>query len=202
MDLYYHLRVTTISGAISVMSFRDMLSKREISEDGYEKKKPNKVLITIIILAVVILALSSFFEADNTPSKENTNDADTVEKFAREQERRLEMILKKINGAGDVSVFISVDNGGEKVLARDNKNKLSEETNGSELSKNEEYESQIVKGGKGSGEEPYVVEERTPEISGVLVVAEGASSEKVRLEIYDAVKAVFGIAPHRIKITY
>lgn len=179
-----------------------MLSRREVSEESYEKKKPNKVLIVIIILAVVILACSSFFETDDTESKERSNDNYTVEKYAKDQERRLEVILKKINGAGEVSVFISVDNGGEKVLARDNKNKLSEETKDSESSKNEEYESQIVKGGKGSGEEPYVVEERTPEVSGVLVVAEGASSEKVRLEIYDAVKALYGIAPHRIKITY
>ena len=41
-----------------------------------------------------------------------------------------------------------------------------------------------------------------PEIDGVLVVASGAASEKVRLEIYDAVKALYGIAAHRIKISY
>ena len=107
------------------MGFKDMLSRREVSEESYEKKKPNKVLIVIIILAVVILAFSSFFETDDTESKERLNDNYTVEKYAKDQERRLEVILKKINGAGEVSVFISVDNGGEKVLARDNKNKLS-----------------------------------------------------------------------------
>ena len=56
-------------------------------------------------------------------------------------------------------------------------------------------------GGSRNGE-PYVVEEKTPEITGVLVVASGAADEKVRLEIYDAVKALYGIAAHRIKVTY
>lgn len=37
---------------------------------------------------------------------------------------------------------------------------------------------------------------------GVLVVAEGAKDEKVKYEIYEAVKALFGLSAHRIKVTY
>ena len=120
-----------------------------------------------------------------------------------EQERKLESILKKINGAGNVSVFISVEGGGEKVLAMDSKNKLSEESSeNSDISKSEESENNVFTIGSRSDGEPYVVKEKTPEIAGVIVVATGAADEKVRLEIYDAVRAVYGIAPHRIKITY
>jgi len=46
------------------------------------------------------------------------------------------------------------------------------------------------------------VEEKTPKIGGVLVVAEGAGDERVRVEIYDAVKAIYGVAAHRIKVAY
>lgn len=184
------------------MGFVDILGKKEISEKGYEKKKPNKFIILTVVAAVLILTLGGLFEKDEDAFKEDNVKCEATEEYARGQERRLEAILKKINGAGDVSVFISVASGGEKVLAQDKKSKVSEESDDSETVKNEEYESQTVKGGRGTYESPYVVEERTPEVSGVLVVAEGASNEKVRLEIYDAVKAVFGIAPHRIKITY
>ncbi|MBQ3573015.1 MAG: hypothetical protein IJA16_00305, partial [Clostridia bacterium] len=126
-----------------------------------------------------------------------------TEIYEKNQAERLERILKRINGAGEVSVFISIEGGGEKILARDNKNKISREED-ADLSVNydEENESVVVMSGKGSSDEPYVVEEKTPRIGGVLVVAKGASDERVRLEIYEAVKAVYGISAHRIRVTY
>jgi hypothetical protein len=35
----------------------------------------------------------------------------------------------------------------------------------------------------------------------VLIVASGAGNEGVRLELYEAVRALYGISGHRIKIT-
>lgn len=172
------------------------------SPDGGEKKKPNMIIIWLIIATVIILAVTSLAGGDKEKSKASADTSETAYEYTKEQEKKLEMTLKRINGAGDVSVYISTSGGGEKVLARDSKSKLSK--NGGENSAadySEESESTVVTGGSRSGE-PYVVEEKTPEISGVLVVASGAADEKVRLEIYDAVKALYGIAAHRIKVTY
>ena len=110
--------------------------------------------------------------------------------------------MKKINGAGDVSVFISYEDGGEKILARDTKSKIAEERDEKNASKTSEDESLVVMVDEGSKGKPYITEERKPEVSGILVVAEGASNQNVRNEIYDAIKAVFGVAAHRIKVTY
>ena len=55
--------------------------------------------------------------------------------------------------------------------------------------------------GSGTEEKPFVVKEKLPVPSGVLVAATGAGSEHVKLEIYEAVKALYGISPHRIKVT-
>ena len=77
---------------------------------------------------------------------------------------------------------------------------MSKDSDNGGESYDEESDSTVV--GTKSGGEPYVTEQKMPEIDGVLVVASGAASEKVRLEIYDAVKALYGIAAHRIKISY
>ena len=47
-----------------------------------------------------------------------------------------------------------------------------------------------------------MVKEKAPQVAGVLVVAEGAADESVRLKIYEAVKALYGMPSHRIKVTY
>ena len=184
------------------MGFREIFRQpRELVQTG-ERKKPNMIIIWIIIAGILILAFGDF----GAPKEEETTDMVVdiyAEDYEKNQAERLEKILKKINGAGEVSAFISIEGGGEKILARDNKNKISrEEDAGSGSSYDEENESVVVMSGKGSNDEPYVVEEKTPQIGGVLVVAKGAADEKVRLEIYEAVKAVYGISAHRIRVTY
>lgn len=185
------------------MGVKEILKREPMSADC-DKKKPNMIVIWIIIAAIVILAFGSFKNGDSKKnSRDETVNAVDTEEYAREQERRLEQTLKKINGAGDVSVFISIEGGGEKVPARNIKNKVKEKPGDSaEGSCEEENESNVVLSGKSSGGEPYIVEEKTPDIAGVLVVAAGASDERVRLEIYEAVRALYGMAAHRIKVTY
>lgn len=184
------------------MTLKDFMPKPSADLDG-DRKKPNKIIVFVIVAAVILLAASSFFDfkggkSGKTVSTSNEFDAAA---YISEQERRLEQILEKINGAGKVSVYITASGCGEKTLARDSKNKMSKGSgkSGGE-SYDEESDSTVV--GAKSGGEPYVTEQKMPEIDGVLVVAGGAASEKVRLEIYDAVKALYGIAAHRIKISY
>lgn len=202
------------------MELKDLIKNSK--EEFYEKKKPNKLITIIIIMAALVLVLLNVFEK-TVKEKQNFDQSTVVSanEYIKQQEQRLEMILEKINGAGKVAVYITTEAGGEKIPAKDVKTKISKDgviknddksnssyKNDKESESNDKYnkyieenESTVVSGSKSSGE-PYIVKEKTPEISGVLVVATGAASEKVRLEIYDAVKAVYGIAAHRIKVCY
>lgn len=182
------------------MTLKDILAKPNGGGDG-DRKSPDKIIVFVIMAAVVLLAASSFFDF-GSKGKSSADNADfDTNAYISEQERRLEQILEKINGAGKVSVYITVSGGGEKVLARDNKNKMSKDSGKSGGESYDEENDSAVTGAK-SGGEPYVTEQKMPGIDGVLVVASGAASEKIRLEIYDAVKALYGIAAHRIKVSY
>lgn len=161
-------------------------------KSDYEKKKPNMIIIWLIIGAILFLVFGSFTK---TEKKEEKSDKINISEYLRNEEKRLETALEKINGAGDVTVYINIDGGGEKVLAKDSDYKT--EVQGEE--KSEESKTSIVMSGKST---PYIVEEKTPEISGVLVISKGAADERVKIEIYEAIRAIYGIAPHRIKVTY
>ena len=53
---------------------------------------------------------------------------------------------------------------------------------------------------EGGTSEPYVVKTLSPEIEGVLVVAEGAGSGIVNRTIVEAVQALFGVEAHKVKV--
>ena len=47
---------------------------------------------------------------------------------------------------------------------------------------------------------PYVSKELTPEIGGVLVIADGGDNAVVVQNITEAIQALFGVEAHKIKI--
>ncbi len=181
------------------MGLKEILKVSGVQSDSGDRRKPNMIVIWIIIAALVLLAMSSFIEPGKEEEESGAGFVSTSD-YAREQELRLEAVLKKISGAGSVSVFIELEDGGERVPARDEKSIA--EDDGAEGGSRDEFESSVVMSDKGSASEPYVVKERLPQIAGVLVVASGAADESVRLKIYDSVKAVYGMSPHRIQVVY
>lgn len=177
-----------------------------ISEKTDSVRKPPKAIIIVIIAAIIILAFSdlSVFkpknQKNNSKTDEKISNTNSAE-YIQQTESRLEETLQKINGAGKVTVFINLDSGGEKVLAADKKTKENIKETDENSDKDYETEENIVLSGQSSTQGPYITEELFPKPSGILVIAEGAGNEKIRLEIYESVKAIFGLPANRIKVT-
>ncbi len=173
-------------------------------EDGEERKTRYPFVIWLIIGSVLFLAISSF-GGDGKEKKDENRTEETMEvnlnEYTEELERRLTNTLQKISGAGHVSVFINIEDNGERILASDRSRKSQEDGEDGTEARRTEEENHVILWEQDGEEMPYVIKERTPELTGVLVVAEGAGNEAVRQEIYEAVRAIFGLPAHRIKIT-
>ena len=62
-------------------------------------------------------------------------------------------------------------------------------------------ENTVLRGqGTGSGASPIVEKELSPEISGIIISAQGGGSPSVQSEISEAMEALFGLEPHKIKV--
>ena len=172
-----------------------------------KKSEDKKEFFSIkIIIGAIILAIAVLFFSGRSPDKNEETEAveKTEEKtdaeLALETEKRLEEILEKIDGAGDVSVMIYYSSTGEKVVASNTKIRSEKTENGEGvLDSSEDRENSTVLYG-GSEEKPFVTEERLPKPGGIIVIAEGAKNEKVKYEIAEAVKALLGLAPNRISV--
>lgn len=138
------------------------------------------VVVVILILVVAVIVFTTLTDKDTA--------ADTVgdpADYAQGLETRLSKVLSKMEGSGEVSVFITVASEGEKVLAVE----TVQSEDGTVTT------TPILSGG-----EPVVLEELMPEITGVLIVAEGANDLNVRFNLLEAAASVLNINQSIIKV--
>lgn len=140
----------------------------------------------------------------------NTAGADSAgsssESYEQRQERRLEEVLRLVEGVGDVEVMITLEAGSELVVEKDQPvtSQRVEETDsggGSRITEEESWsESTVYAEGEDGGRSPYVVKELEPKVQGVVVIAEGGGNPAVQQNILEAVQALFPVEAHKIKI--
>ena len=174
----------------------------EVEAEGGQHGKKNKVLIIVIIIAILVLAFGNF-GGENKNSQKTVTEKESslqIEDYIAENESRLEKILTAVQGAGRVKVMITVSEKSEKVVATDKKSQTKQEVEKENSVRDSVQESTTVIYGSGTEENPFVIKEKLPAISGVVVAATGAGDEGVKLELYEAVKALYGLSGHRIKI--
>jgi len=177
----------------------------EVDENGNVKKpkKNIRLLVIIICAAILVLAFSGKKDKSTADTKTilDTNSVLNSTKYTQQLESDLESVLGTIKDVGQVKVRVSVSEYGEKVLATDEKKEINRESETEKNTNKTTEEHTALLYGSGSSEQPFVIKEKLPVPSGVLVVAEGGGNESVRLEVYEAVKALYGISGHRIKVT-
>lgn len=110
-------------------------------------------------------------------------------------EEKLSQTLSKIQGAGEVSVMLTVQGGSRRVLAQDSK-----ETREADGSYERQSETVVVSGGTGNGEGPVLLQQLYPRFQGAVVVSEGGGDASVRLKLMEAVSALTGLGTDKIAI--
>ncbi|MFI3227343.1 MAG: hypothetical protein R3Y09_08025 [Clostridia bacterium] len=127
-----------------------------------------------------------------TPTVIETEDFDV-----QEQEQRLEQILSKINGVGDVSVMITTKTSTKNVYATDKNEDFSQK--GEQIDQNTQTEYVLISPSN-STEQPIKIYAIFPEYMGVLVVCEGGDDAEVKLEVLQAIKSLCSISSESITI--
>ena len=117
-------------------------------------------------------------------------------------EQRLEELLKKVSGIGDVQVMITLKSSAETVVLKDSPY-TSEITDESDSEGGHRTVTQIEQGEEtilASDNEPYVIKRIEPEVQGVVVIAEGAGDLRIVSEIVEAVEVLFEVPAHKVKV--
>lgn len=176
-----------------------------------KKRKPEKsdylILVLIgILLLVIVLPVGDKKETSKQEEEQKEQAVQQKKEVVsgEELERRLADILSQIEGAGEVVVMITYKDSGTQIVEKDitSQNSTGEETDGSAVHHTKDTQSQqtTVYDEAENGNTPFISQELTPRIEGILVVASGGDDPVVKQNISEAVLALFPVEAHRIKI--
>lgn len=192
------------------------------NNDGNNKKKIENLVFLVIILIITVVVINYIWNGNKSSNKTITNSAGrqlassktsqgadsnqtSSSSNSESLERRLEDILKNIDGVGDVKVFINYSESSETVAMYNENSKKSttEETDKSGgVRKVEETDSQkeVIYQEQNGNKTPIVQKTIEPKIEGAIITAKGASDINVKTNIIQAVEAATGLATHKIQV--
>ena len=166
------------------------------------KKKIQYTAILLVVIVILAIYFASFGSSD-TP-QESQGQAETTSSDVSDVEERLMDTLSHIEGAGRVSVMITYESSAEIVPAVAVDTQIStttdESENGSSTTTSENTQREIVTVGGSSGNSALVLREESPEIKGVLVIAEGADDIRVKLDLLGAVQTILNISSDKVDV--
>lgn len=175
-----------------------------------EKKEQIFILLLIGVLLLVIALPTKETPKEQDPALLSSGSSDgwsddPAKDWTEYLEQKFQAALSQVDGVGRAEVILTVHSGGRALVEKDEQQqedhtgeKADSTTDGSssiQYSENTVYEKDS------SGKElPFVSETILPEITGVLVLAQGAADGEIRTEITEAAMALFGLEAHKIKV--
>lgn len=174
-------------------------------------KIPKQRWFLFLLLGILLLVIAIPVPKTEKNSVSLTGDgervsAGTVQDTVTDMERRLENILRSMEGAGEVKVMITQKTSGEKIVEKDSpvSDRSTSESDSSGTTRNtleqDKEEATVYERDENGSQIPYVTMENAPQIMGVLVLAQGGDNGVVVKNITDAVMALFGLEAHKIKV--
>ncbi len=164
-----------------------------------------EVYLVVLLIVVVLIIWFADFGAETQESTNQSTNTSTVTQYTTDLENRLSATLSQIEGAGSVSVMITLDGSSQLILAYDTESKSNTTdnttANGTTTKTNNTTANStpIIINNNGQST-PLVLSEIMPEIKGVVVVCEGANNIRVKLNILEAVEALLGVSGSQIEI--
>lgn len=147
--------------------------------------------VLIVVVAGIILLL--WPTGGREQKTETGGAADVPEAFDLDAlEKKLSKTLSKVEGAGEVTVTLTVKSGMEQVLASDRTTSVSE--------RGSSVEEETVLVNTGGGQDTVLLTQKYPTFQGALVVCEGGDNAEIRLLLTQAVSALTGLGADRITV--
>lgn len=165
----------------------------EWSKRTWGRIYPFRYAALVLLAGVLLLLLPGGKDEGRTASGVPTAVGESDPFRVSEMEERLEKALSQVEGAGEVTVVLTLRESPRAVLAQDGR----AVEGGGQISR----ETSTVLLSRGSGvQEPVPLTRLAPTWQGAVVVARGADDPRVRLTLSEAVSALTGLGADKISI--
>lgn len=182
-------------------------------KENLKKQKNNLPFLTIagIMIGVLIIFMGKYFlgETSTVYSENQVNNtteiSSTEEEYKEKIEKQLEDILSKIDGIGKVDAMVYIKSGEEKVPvynenASENTTEETDSSGGKRTTNQNNTGNSVVVGNNGNSSEPFIKRVDAPDITGIVIVAEGVNDEYKRMSIVQTVCNLFDIPSSKVNV--
>lgn len=173
---------------------------KALKEKLLEQKKL-VIVVFIGILGMLLICLSEVLPNKATSSsdaEEQETESISAASFSYcdTLEKKLESVLKEMDGVGRCKVLLTLDSSDEKIYATDEKTNSKSSDNTSERTLDSKY----VRTNSKDGKEGIILKTKAPKIKGVLIVCDGGDNAAVENAVTEAVCATLGIASNAVSV--
>lgn len=183
-------------------------------DEGNSKKKIENLVVFVILLIITLIVINYVW---NDGKKNNTNNIKEESSYKQlatnvnsvstktDLEQKLEDILSKIDGVGNVRVLITYSQSSEVVAMYNETLKSSsteEEDSSGGKRKIDETDStkEVIYTQENGVNVPVTQKVINPTIEGAIITAIGANNAIIKTNIIQAVEAVTGLPTHKIQV--
>ncbi len=177
--------------------------EKKLSKDGMLILFFSGLLIYVITLPI-----------NNNSSYKKNNQVKTIQQqaeypvtepthtdYQEKLEKELAEFLSQVEGIGEAEVLIYLSGSEEYIVEKDVPTHLVSSAQQNSTSEEENREEDTVYTVNADGEQvPFVAQTKNPVIEGVVIAAEGAGREEIRIQIIRTVMALYGVDANKIDV--
>lgn len=172
-----------------------------------ENKKLSKILI-IAIAGILLILIGDVITSGSSKTNSNgtgTADVKVITDYEESKKAELKSILEKTNGVGNAEVMLTFESGEEAVPAVNETDSVSDtkeqdNSGGTRTTTQKNSGSTVVMQSENGNSQPLIIKTYKPKVTGVYIVAEGASNNLVQLEIKGIVSKLFDISTDKVSV--
>ncbi|MFR8234086.1 MAG: hypothetical protein ACLVA2_06790 [Clostridia bacterium] len=198
---------------------KKLINTEEEKQEGNNKKKIENLVFLVVILIITVVAINAIWNGNSKKNKQDENSQnskqlaqnmnnttiETSSNTSKELEKNLETILSRIQGVGEVKVFINYSESSEVVPMYNeaSKNSNTEETDtqgGIRKIQEQDSQKEIIYKEENGEKVPITKKIVEPKVQGAIITAKGAGDVNTKTSIIQAVEAVTGLATHKIQV--
>ena len=177
--------------------------EKKFSKDGMLILFFSGLLIYVILLPVNNNKSYKMGEIDEKVPDKSAYEQEAFQEtdYQAKLEQELEDFLSEVEGIGEVEVLIYLNATQEYVVEKDIPayQVTTQDANGQSSEENKEEGTVYTVNGNGD-QVPFVSQTRHPAIKGVVIAADGAGQESIRIQIIRTVMALYGVEANKIDV--
>ena len=180
--------------------------------DGNNKKNIENLVVFLILLVITVIAINTIWNKDEEQTEESNtykvlasneiSESNILERNEYDLEIKLEDILSKMNGVGNVKVLITYSQTSSVIpmYSETESISLTEETDsggGTRKQESSNINKEVITDGNNKAITQTVV---LPKVEGAIVIAEGGGNATIKSNIIQAVVSVTGVATYKVQV--